>query len=213
MDTVSKGNVLRKRLASGLSAVLVGMSPSAIAEPDRTADQPPPAVLIGATTREPIANPRTPSRPGAPSSTYVVTNCDDSGVGSLRDAAAHAISAGDVIDVAHLSCSRITLTTGAVFVGDVALVGPGPSVLTIDGGGTFGYHNHVFFHTGVGLFAIWGVTVTGGKYYGRDGGCVRSYASVAVYDSVVVGCSATITDSDVVIATGGAISAQGTVYI
>jgi len=48
-----------------------------------------------------------------------VTNCDDSGVGSLRyavDAVNGAVS-GDTIDMSTLACGTITLSTGAIVVG------------------------------------------------------------------------------------------------
>ena len=50
-----------------------------------------------------------------------VTNCDDSGPGSLRDAL-NGASDGDIIDLTQLACSTISLTTGALIFGasDVA---------------------------------------------------------------------------------------------
>src|SRR5690349_22938012 len=49
----------------------------------------------------------------APSGFHIVTNCDDSGPGSLRDVVALA-STGASIDLTALTCSTITLTSGAV---------------------------------------------------------------------------------------------------
>ena len=50
-------------------------------------------------------------------STITVANCADSGVGSLRDAIAVAVS-GDTIDFsATLGCSTISLTSGAITIG------------------------------------------------------------------------------------------------
>ena len=43
----------------------------------------------------------------------VVTSCADSGPGSLRDAV-QGDTSGAPIDLSHLSCSTITLTTGAI---------------------------------------------------------------------------------------------------
>jgi len=48
--------------------------------------------------------------------THPVVNCDDSGLGSLRDVVAGAGS-GDTVDMGQLSCSTITLTSGAIVVG------------------------------------------------------------------------------------------------
>src|SRR5262249_29043734 len=44
---------------------------------------------------------------------FHASSCADSGAGSLRDLAAAAIS-GDTIDLTNLTCSRITLTSGAI---------------------------------------------------------------------------------------------------
>src|SRR4029077_5876430 len=55
-----------------------------------------------------------------------VTNCDDSGPGSLRDTVLNAMG-GDVIDLTQLTCSDITLFTGKIALAsnDMALLGPG----------------------------------------------------------------------------------------
>ena len=75
------------------------------------------AIVAGLTLAFPIAamsSSRFASHelPHTPAS-IVVTNCDDSGPGSLRDAVAGAAS-GDTIDLSQLTCSTITLTSGAI---------------------------------------------------------------------------------------------------
>ena len=64
--------------------------------------------------------------PMAPASAAVrtVSNCNNSGPGSLRAAVAGAAS-GDTIDLAALGCRRIVLTGGAIKVpqNDLELVG------------------------------------------------------------------------------------------
>src|SRR6476660_1935072 len=84
-------------------------------------------------------------------STITVTNCADSGTGSLRDAVAAAIS-GDTIDFdANLACSTITLTSGAITIAtgadglpltELEIDGPGRNALAIDGN----YADRVFAH-------------------------------------------------------------------
>src|SRR5690606_7928345 len=54
---------------------------------------------------------RTP--PPVPAGSPVVSNCNDSGAGSLRKAVA-AAAEGDTIDLTQLSCSFITLTSGEI---------------------------------------------------------------------------------------------------
>ncbi len=92
--------------------------------------------------------------PQVPAGSVPVTNCDDSGAGSLRDAIGTATS-GQTIDLTATGCSTITLTTGDIFINqeDLTLQGPGSSFLTIDGnylyslrhsnvaGGTFGVYD------------------------------------------------------------------------
>ena len=46
-------------------------------------------------------------------STVLVSNCNDAGPGSLLDAVTSA-SSGDTVDASALTCSMITLTTGAL---------------------------------------------------------------------------------------------------
>ena len=61
----------------------------------------------------------------------VVTNCDDSGPGSLREAYFNAVDQ-DTIDLSQLSCSTISLTTGALTDSGAAtsltLIGPASTI-------------------------------------------------------------------------------------
>jgi hypothetical protein len=70
----------------------------------------------------------------AQAATRTVTNCNDSGAGSLRAAAA-AANNGDLIDLRKLSCTRIVLTSGAIRLPDqfITIIGSGESRITIDG--------------------------------------------------------------------------------
>src|SRR5262249_51043226 len=102
--------------------------------------------------------------PVAVASTIVVANCSDSGAGSLRSAFTQAVS-GDTIDVGHLPCSTITLTTGAVSttVKDLTVEGTAalPALPTINGH----YHSAVLLHTGSGTLTVRDVTISGGLKY------------------------------------------------
>ncbi len=67
--------------------------------------------------------------------TIPVTNTNDAGAGSLRDALA-AAGDGDVIDATGIS-GTITLATGELVIADeVTISGPGSGALTIDAGNT-----------------------------------------------------------------------------
>jgi hypothetical protein len=137
----------------------------------------------------------------------LVTNCDDDGPGSLRQAF-HNASSGDIIDLTQLTCSTITLTSGALddspTAADVSVQGPGKYLLTIDGGGT----DRVFQHNGSGALAISGMTITNGSYGGAlGGGCIYSAGDVQAFYTLVSSCSKTSSGSDD--AFGGAIYARG----
>ena len=79
---------------------------------------------------------RTP--PPVPANSIVVSNCNDSGAGSYRQAVLDAVS-GDTIDLTSTGCSTITLTTGDVqaFQNDLTLQGPGALGLFINGGSLY----------------------------------------------------------------------------
>ncbi len=104
-----------------------------------------------------------------------VTNCNDSGPGSLRDALARAVS-GDTVDLRSLDCSKIILTSGAIEVlqSDISLVGPGRYRLTIDGNRT----SAVLRHFGGGWLRIRGLSIANGHHeigeYSNFGGCLLS---------------------------------------
>jgi hypothetical protein len=136
-----------------------------------------------------------------------VTNCNDSGSGSLREAYFNAID-GDVIDLSNVGCSTITLTTGALTnnpsAESVTLIGPGKYDLTIDGGNA----NRVFVHNGDSILGLIGMTITNGSYFGiYGGGCIYSYGDVIAEYAVLSNCSLGATGTDD--AYGGAIYARG----
>lgn len=129
-----------------------------------------------------------------------VTNCNDSGPGSLRDTVASAIS-GDSIDLAQMGCSTLTLTTGAVVVPQDDLTIKYSSELgraTISGG----LHDRVFQHTGTGTLEIDHLAITHGKYESTgdtaQGGCIDSPSGrVVLQHSVVSYCVVHASDAHV----------------
>jgi hypothetical protein len=134
-----------------------------------------------------------PARPGG--ATVPVTNCNDDGPGSLREAVEDLAVSGDTVDMAGLACSTITLTSGAIAVkqADLTIVGPGTGMdsITIDAN----YQSQIFIHAGAGTLQLKYMTVLdGGKYTSSDadalGGCVYSAGQVALLDSAVKYCTA-----------------------
>lgn len=130
----------------------------------------------------------------AHAATRVVTNCNDSGVGSLR-AAVGAAGSGDVVDLRSLGCSAIVLTSGSIAVPQANLTIRGRTryALTIDGN----RNDRVFLHGGTGTLRIEYVSVANGRRIADQenqiseyGGCIRSEGNVALHQAWVRGCSA-----------------------
>ncbi len=119
-----------------------------------------------------------------PRGAVVVTNCLDSGAGSLRQAVIDS-GPGDGIDLTQLSCSQITLTSGRIDVSrDVLFRGPGSGLLTIDGDN----HDRIFNQDGVNTLAVYGMTLQHGYASGFGGGCIYSKGSLQLNDTVITGC-------------------------
>ncbi len=152
--------------------------------------------------------------PDRPAGVITVSNCNDSGPGSLRQALADAVS-GDVVDLTALTCSDITLTSGALVaaVEALTLAGPGQSGLTSI---SAAHNSSIIVHTGNGLLDIRGLNIlNGGKYTtgGTNalGGCINSVGNVRLRDSSVKYCVAQAQGTGV--ARGGAIRAVGHVAL
>ena len=149
--------------------------------------------------------------PGRSQGGIVVSNCDDSGAGSLRDAVASAAT-GDTIDLTQLSCSTITLGSGAIATAldDLTIQGPGQVALAIDGN----HADRVFSHSGAGTLVIDGVTVTHGSFEAPDGdsngGCVYSMGHVVLDHVTVSECTVSSTSNS---AYGAGVFAYGATLI
>jgi hypothetical protein len=123
----------------------------------------------------------------AAAANFTVSNCADSGAGSLRQAviSANGAAGADTISFS-LACNLITLTTGELQITDsVTITGPGASVLTVSGNN----NSRVFEINATGMtVGISGLTITGGNGNpgGSGGGILITYASVVNIDSVIV---------------------------
>lgn len=123
-----------------------------------------------------------------------VTNCNDSGSGSLRNRIAAAAS-GDTIDLTHLTCSRITLSSGQIVIpqGNLQLVGRSRDALTIDGG----LHDRVLWHRGGGRLRLERLSIAHGYRTQADdpsetltvGGCIRSDGNLDLYRTRIHHCT------------------------
>jgi hypothetical protein len=151
-----------------------------------------------------------------PITSIPVSNCNDSGAGSLRDAVNSAVS-GDTIDMTALDCSTITLTSGAIVVpvDSLTIQGPSALLLTIDGG----YNDRVFWHLGFGELTLADVSIAHGRKYLNDGGtgaaaggCVFSTGDVTLDHAWAKYCKVGSNDSSVTVR-GGAIYAENGVFL
>jgi hypothetical protein len=123
-----------------------------------------------------------------PANIIIVTNTDDSGPGSLRDALAAAVD-GDIIDATGIS-GTILLTSGELQITTaVAINGPGGTSLTIDGNGTFRVFDNLTSGATIAGFAITNGSAPGGNGGGifNEGG---NSATLRLSDCIVSGNSA-----------------------
>jgi hypothetical protein len=203
MGLAGRARALRMRpLAMGLAAVCAA---SVSFAGDATAGA---TNLAELASRFPqIIVPPAPTRPAT-----LVTNCDDAGPGSLRDTVEAAVD-GDTIDLSGLTCSRISLTTGAIVFGanSLAIDGPGENDLMIDGT----LSGAVLYHLGSGTLLVENLSIGYGFKYRSDSGvtgsCVHTQGNAVMSNVRVTTCN-TVSASNYP-ALGGAVWAGGMVQL
>jgi hypothetical protein len=149
-----------------------------------------------------------------------VSNCNDSGAGSLRAVVGNAVNM-DTVDLSQLNGCTITLTTGAIAtqVNNLTLTAGNGAVnaVTIDGGFSAGHHNRVLEHTGSGTLTVEGLVITDSKYNSGptfQGGCILSNGDVRLIASTVSHCTLfDTTNSGLSEALGGGVWALGNAYL
>lgn len=128
----------------------------------------------------------------AHAATFEVTNLDDAGAGSLREAiaAANAAAGPDVITFAAGVTGKITLSSGQLTITDsLQIVGPGRGVLAVDGGATSRVLD-IPLSTGDVAVSISGLTITNGKAASGAGIRVQD-ESLSLDDVALTGNTAT----------------------
>lgn len=120
-----------------------------------------------------------------------VTNTDDSGPGSLRDAISAAIN-GEVIDFAPaLNGATITLTSGHLLISRLVVSIDASSLasgLTISGN----HLSRIFTINGASNVTIRNITIRDGKAVDETGGGLfLAGGNLEMFDCVVIGCHAT----------------------
>lgn len=142
-----------------------------------------------------------------PRTSLVVQNCLDAGPGSLRQAVIDD-PPGEPVDLTQLTCSTITLTSGAIeTTRSLTLTGPGSANLTIDGN----HHGAVFVQGAAGsALSVQGMTLTNGYVVDGYGGCIFSAGSVVLDDVVVTGCEVAAHGiAQTQVFSGGGVEARG----
>jgi CSLREA domain-containing protein len=123
------------------------------------------------------------SLPSVHAATLTVTNTNDSGAGSLREALADA-SNGDTIDFSVTTPATITLTSGQLVASSsVTISGPGANLLTIDAN-----HASRVFSVNSGLsVTISGLTITNGSLSQNGGGILNSRSTLTISKCTISG--------------------------
>lgn len=132
-----------------------------------------------------------------------VTNTNDSGTGSLRDAITNS-AANDTIVFSLANPSTITLTSGTISIGhNLTIMGTDPSQLTISGGGTLR-----LFTTSANV-SFRGLTISDGSSSGSNYGAAI-YATSYTTTTSTYNC---IFENNTNTTVGGAIAVYGTLYV
>ncbi|HEX6385974.1 MAG TPA: choice-of-anchor Q domain-containing protein [Anaerolineae bacterium] len=111
-----------------------------------------------------------------PSATFTVTNVNDSGPGSLRQAIldANAMAGADVIQITAVGAIHL-LSPLPIINEALTILGPGASLLAVDGGNSF----RVFESAAV-PFTIADLAVQRGNTAGGEGGGIHSLGSLTL---------------------------------
>lgn len=148
-----------------------------------------------------------PSTHAAGNATFQVTNCDDAGPGSLRQA---LIDDHWLIDVS--ACAQISLVTGELTTAhDTVFIGGNGTLITASGA------SRILSHSGGGSLLLQGLDLAEGAVSDvrAQGGCVASQGDVLLRDASVRDCTVSgIPDPvNVASAVGGGVYARGNVWL
>jgi predicted outer membrane repeat protein len=158
--------------------IIVLPTPTATATPTAT---PTPTVTVSPTPT-PVASPTPTATPTPPPNTIIVTNTNDSGPGSLRQALADAT---DGYTITFVVTGTIQLTSGELFIGkNINISGPGALYLAVSAN----YESRVFHieHFMPVSVSISGLTIRNGNSSAGSGGGIYAFnANLTLSDCVV----------------------------
>jgi hypothetical protein len=133
-----------------------------------------------------------------------VTNLNDSGDGSLRQAILDTPAGGKVHFQPGLT-GRITLTSGELAIGrDLTIDGPGASVITVSGN----HASRIFDIIANPTVAISGLTI-GDGFETESGGGIQNFGTLVLTNSTLTDNSASLSSG----VSGGAIDSLGTLTV
>lgn len=116
--------------------------------------------------------------------TIIVTNNNDSGPGSLRQALANAQN-GDTIEFAVMG--SITLTSAELFItNNIAITGPGPGLLSVVRNGQATNFGIFYIAPNLGV-TISGLSISGGRLENGNGAGIENYAALTLNNCIVSG--------------------------
>ncbi len=131
--------------------------------------------------------------------TKTVTNCNDSGSGSLRQAVANAVSTVGIAFALDPPCTTIALLSPIDITANVTIDGPGADAMAVSGGGAV---EDFVVASGV-TSSISGLTIEDGR--ADEGGGVLNNGTLTITTSALSGNTATTS--------GGAVANAGTLTV
>jgi hypothetical protein len=135
--------------------------------------------------------------------TLTVTNCNDSGTGSLRNAVTSAAPQDEISFALSPACPTIALTSGPIAITtSLSIEGPGPGVLAVSGNQT-----SQIFVVGDDTVTIAGLTLEDGQSPDANGGAIANDGGTLTVSN------STISDNATCDGGGGIWNDQGTLTV
>ncbi len=183
---IDTGSMRRFSLVFNTGGTCGGATPTPTNTPTATPTNTPTATPTNTPTATPTATPTsTPTATPTPPGGFIVTNLNDAGPGSLRQAMLDANANSGVADTINFQAGLtgiINLLTALPNINDsVTITGPGANVLTVRRDSAA--PNFRIFFIPIALangVTISGITITGGLDSGGNGGGIQSFSNLTL---------------------------------